>query len=70
VTDNLGNTILIYSAKVGDIKTARYILDLGADVNFQNSEGDTAMHFARYFGFPMVIELLLSYNASEDIRNY
>ncbi len=42
------------------------IIDLGADMNAVNDDGDTAMHGAAYGSFPTVVNLLAEYGA--DIR--
>jgi len=42
------------------------MLDLGADLNTVNVDGDTAMHGAAYGSFPSVVDLLASHGA--DIR--
>ena len=44
----------------------QFMLDLGADVNAVNDDGDTAMHGAAYGSFPTVVQLLADHGA--DIR--
>ena len=43
------------------------LLDLGADVNAVNLEGDTAMHGAAYGSFPTVVQLLADHEADIHI---
>jgi hypothetical protein len=42
------------------------MLDLGADIDAVNADGDTAMHGAAYGSFPTVVDLLAAHGA--DIR--
>ena len=44
----------------------QFMLDLGADVDAVNNDGDTAMHGAAYGSFPTVVQLLADHGA--DIR--
>ena len=45
------------------------LLDLGADVNTVNVEGNTAMHGAAYGSFPTVVQLLADHGADIHIWN-
>ena len=57
--DAADRTPLMYAAAKGNIRTARALLDLGADVNARNSTGDTALRVAASDGTPDVAKLLL-----------
>ncbi|MFH1715551.1 MAG: ankyrin repeat domain-containing protein [Elusimicrobiota bacterium] len=46
IKDNAGNTALHYAVMHNDFNTAERLLALGANVNAQNSEGNTPMHLA------------------------
>jgi ankyrin repeat protein len=57
--DAADRTPLMHAAAKGNIRTARALLDLGADVNARNSTGDTALRVAASDGTPDVAKLLL-----------
>ncbi len=44
-------------------------LDLGADVNAVNNDGDTALHFAAALALNKVVQLLVDRGAKLDIKN-
>ena len=44
-------------------------LDLGADVNASNQNGDTALHGAAAHGYAKVIQLLADSGAKLDVKN-
>jgi len=44
-------------------------LELGADVNAIDKNGDTAMHGAAYKQFPSVVQLLVDNGATIDVWN-
>ena len=43
------------------------LLDLGADINAVDNNGDTAMHGAAYGNFPTIVQLLADRGANADI---
>jgi len=43
--DSYKRTFLIISATKGDISMLNYLIELGADLNFQDNNGYTALHF-------------------------
>ena len=43
------------------------LLDLGADIDAVNSDGDSAMHGAAFGNFPTIVRLLADCGASADI---
>ena len=46
VTDDIGCTPLIYSARAKDPKTIKHLLEKGADINHKGFGGMTALHHA------------------------
>ena len=56
------------AAKEGDVEGVRQSLSQGVDVNLQNEEGMTALHWACEQGHQSVVEVLLQANAKLDIK--
>jgi ankyrin repeat protein len=48
-TDENGQTALHIASKNGDMKSIKYLLDLGADPNIQDAKGQTALHIITYY---------------------
>jgi ankyrin repeat protein len=53
--------------EVEALEAVRMLLDLGADVNAVDSNGDTAMHGAAYAAYPTVVKLLAERGANPQI---
>jgi ankyrin repeat protein len=51
------------------IEAARYLLELGADVNATDANGETAMHAAAYKNLPKVVRFLAEHGAKIDVWN-
>jgi ankyrin repeat protein len=49
--------------------TVRTLLKLGADVNHQDKEGDTAVHGAAFYGNTKILYLLLNAKANPNLQN-
>lgn len=64
-----GSSPLISAALFGKTEEARILLDAGADINFQNNDGATALHVAAFFCRPEIVQLLLEKGADKNIRN-
>ena len=47
----------------------RYLLKKGANVDKQNGEGQTALHWASFMNYTDVIRILLQHGARTDIKN-
>jgi ankyrin repeat protein len=82
LTNAEGTTPLIAAAGLGTrspgedsgtepevLETVKALLELGADVNAVNVNGETAMHGAAYKNYPMVVELLAAKGAKIELWN-
>lgn len=58
----------IQFARYGDIDAIQYYIDHNMDVNYANSEGNTALHMACANGFVDIVELLLN-NGAKSCKN-
>lgn len=54
---------------LGNIPAVKALLDLGADPNIQDSDGNTALHHACNYEHESIVELLLEKSCSIDIKN-
>ena len=50
-------------------KIVKFLLNMGADANLQNYDGDTSLHLAAIYEMEYIVKLLLHYNANVNITN-
>ncbi|XP_075982929.1 L-asparaginase 1 [Anticarsia gemmatalis] len=68
VTDNVYSSLLFYGIKHGDEGVVRKLLDMGADVNAEDTEGKTPLHEAILQGNPHIVEYLLKSGANVHFK--
>lgn len=70
--DQNGNTALIYASKNGNINVVRRLIELNANVDYQEPFTQcSALHYAAQCGHTRTAEVLIKIgNAKKDIRNY
>jgi len=67
--DDIGDTVLIWSAKEGQEKTVTYLIQKGASLNLTNAVGDTAIICAMRSGWPAIVRKLLDAGADINLEN-
>ena len=67
--DGQGNTFLILSVKSGMNYISKILLEKGVDVNIQNLEGNSALHYALSRKNFEIADLLKKFGAHEDLMN-
>ncbi|RUM61499.1 MAG: hypothetical protein DSY66_02060 [Persephonella sp.] len=67
--EKTGWTALHYAVYYGYYKTAKYLLENGANVNLKNRKGETPLHLAVKKGNVRMVKLLLEYGAEMDIKD-
>ena len=68
--DPFGGSSPLISATVFDKpEMAKFLIDAGADINFQNNDGSTALHTAAFFCRPEIVKMLLDKGADKTIKN-
>ena len=67
--DAHGNTLLIIAAQNNQPEMLRLLAQRSADVNKQNRQGNTALHYACAFKFKAVSDLLDGFGADDGICN-
>jgi len=64
-----GNTLLILCAREGNFYITKFLCEENAEVNTQNNNGNTALHYAIGKQFYALADILTRHGAKEDIRN-
>ncbi len=67
IANNFGRTPIMTTTRWVD--SVKSLLDFGAEINTQDNDGNTALHFTLYKGSENVARLLLSKGASAYIKN-
>jgi ankyrin repeat protein len=62
-----GNTALLFAARVGDVESARLLIEAGSDVNAADAWGLTATVLAAHSGFRELLDLMLESGADPDL---
>ncbi|XP_045776266.1 L-asparaginase-like isoform X1 [Maniola jurtina] len=68
VTDKVFSALLLYAIEHDDDRAIKKMLDMGADVNAENSEGKTVLHEAILKGNVPIIEYLLKNGANVHLK--
>jgi ankyrin repeat protein len=64
-----GSSPIISAALFGKIEIVKILVDAGADVNFINNDGSTALHTAAFFCRPEIVKILQDNGIDKTIRN-
>lgn len=67
--DENENSLVAIATMQGDYKMLQILSDQGMNLNSQNKDGNTALHFAIRANFVNCIDLLLRNGADESIEN-
>ena len=68
-TDDVGNTLLMVSCQNGNKRMVKLCLRKGSDLNKQNTNGHTSLHYAFGYGFDDLGAYLISKGADDNITN-
>ena len=63
------NELLLNSAKNNDLNGVKKALAKGANINYQNNGGYTALIWASYYGHTDIAKYLIDHNANLDIQD-
>lgn len=68
--DSMGGSSPLITACLYEKKEiALLLIKAGADINFQNNDGSTALHISAFFCKPEMVKFLLSQKANKTIKN-
>ncbi len=63
------NDMLLTAAQLGDIDRVRLAIAKGANLNYQDENGGTALHWAVFYGYKDIVQLLLMHGADPLIKD-
>ncbi len=66
---NIGYTPFLYSIQDGDIKTIKFLISKGADINTRSNNNTTPLMIASARGYTDIVTLLLKHKADYNIKN-
>jgi uncharacterized protein len=64
-----GSSPLITACLYAQNAIAKLLIEAGANINFQNNDGSTALHVAAFFCKPEMVKLLLEKKADKTVKN-
>ena len=64
-----GDTLLIRASKMNNIHIVEFLLEKGCNINIQNRELNTALHYAFMYNRAELINILISHGADVNIIN-
>lgn len=67
--DALGNTLLSIAAQNGNKRISKLCLRRGADINTQNLNGQTVLHYCMAYGFDALAEYFMNKGADDSLVN-
>jgi len=67
--DTFGNSLFHVACQNGNKRIAKLAAKYGADMDAQNSKGNTGLHFLYSFGYPDIAEYFIEKGASDQIKN-
>jgi hypothetical protein len=63
------SSLLLVAGIQGHTPVGRFLIERGIDINSQNTNGDTALHTAAFFGQEAYVKMLVDYGAATEIPN-
>jgi len=60
---------LITAAAFGELEASKILIDAGANLNYKNDDGSTALHTAAFFGHLKIVEELLKKGTDKNLKN-
>uniref|UniRef100_K3WBG7 WW domain-containing protein n=1 Tax=Globisporangium ultimum (strain ATCC 200006 / CBS 805.95 / DAOM BR144) TaxID=431595 RepID=K3WBG7_GLOUD len=67
--DIMGNTLLSIACQNNNKRIAKLCMRRGADINTQNLNGQTVLHYCHEYGFHDLMDYLMEKSAKDDILN-
>jgi len=67
--DNKGNTLLHHACMQNKKKVAKAVLRLGANINSQNLQGNTCLHYCFAYSYEELGQYLISKGADGTLAN-